>query len=328
MIKVVNTRPADRNQELTRLLRQAGFDAVEVPMVEVRADAEGQAKAASLPANGFTGIFLSSPNGLRHFQEGLLASQFERWTIKPFYLVGPAARPLVEAAGGRVAFVPQEASLEGFLKEFQAQPGPGLPLAQRWLHPCSASTRLDPAEFRKKGITVVNQPVYRPACPSDIAARMAKDGKGAAAIVFCSGSAVENFFKSAPDLAKGLTEPKGPAAVSIGPSTSKALRDHGVTDIHEAQHADDPSLVDTLKALSGGFKTEVLRQIAKPAAVKPAPGSAPTAAPKEDPKAAADAAAGEAAKPPAPEAAAKPAEPAEPKAAPEEAAKDIPERNP
>ena len=100
-------------------------------------------------------------------------------------------------------------------------------MAQRWLHPCSASTRLDPAEFRKKGITIVNLPVYRPACPADLAALMGKGGKDAAAIVFCSGSAVENFFQAAPDLAAGLGRPKGPLAVSIGPSTSKALRDLG-----------------------------------------------------------------------------------------------------
>ncbi len=329
MIKVVNTRPADRNQELTRLLRQAGFAVAEVPMVEVRADAEGQAKAAALQPSGFTGIFLSSPNGLRHFQEGLLASQFERWSIKPFYLVGPAARVLVETAGGRVAFVPQEASLEGFLKEFQTQPAPGLPLAQRWLHPCSTSTRLDPAEFRKKGITVVNQAVYRPACPDDIAARMAKDGKDAAAIVFCSGSAVENFFKSAPDLAAGLTKPKGPVAVSIGPSTSKALRDNGVTDIHQAQHADDLSLVDTLKSLSGGFKTEVLRQIASKPAAKPAPKEPSKEAPKDAPEAPKDAPEAPKAGPAeTPKADSKAAAESAPGEAAEPAARDIPEHKP
>lgn len=314
MIKVINTRPADRNQELSRLLRQAGFDVVEIPFVEVRADEAGLAKAATLPPTGFTGIFLSSPNGLRHLQEGLLASQFERWIPKPFYLVGNAARPLVEAAGGTVAFVPGEASLEGFLKEYQAQPGPGLPMAQRWLHPCSASTRLDPAEFKKKAVTVINQPVYRPACPADLAERMGRDGQDAAAIIFCSGSAVDNFFKAAPELAAGLTRPKGPLAVSIGPSTSKALRDQGVTDIHQALHADDPSIVDVLKAVSGGFKTEVLRnpaaaktgQAAQAAAAKVAPG---TAAPG------AKAAPGGTAKPAAPG----------PSGAP---AKDAPERKP
>lgn len=290
MVKVINTRPADRAAGLSRLLRQAGFEPVEIPFVDVRADEEGVAKVAALQPGGFTGVFLSSPNGLRHLQEGLLISQFERWIAKPFYLVGPAARPLVEAAGGQVAFVPEEASLEGFLKEYKPAPGPGLPLAQRWLHPCSVSTRLDPAEFRKKGLHVVNMPVYRPACPADLAARMAKEGAGAAAILFCSGSAVENFFQAAPALAQALTRPQGPGgprgplAVSIGPSTTKALEERGVENAKQALHADDASLVDVLKAASGGAKTEVLKSSpATPQAATPAPAAAAPKKPEPKP---------------------------------------------
>lgn len=261
MIRIINTRPADRNQDLSRLLVQAGFEPVEIPCVEIRGDAEGAARAAATAPNGFTGIFLSSPSGLRHFQEALLVSQFEKWAEKPFYLVGSAARSLVEAAGGKVAFFPEEASLEGFLKEYRPLTEAGrLPMAQRWLHPCSGSTRVVPAEFKKKGIDIVNLPVYRPAAPADLGERLQKSGKGAAAVLFCSGSAVENFFQAAPDLAAGLGKPNGPMAVSIGPSTTRVLRDLGVAESREALHADDASLVDVLKAASGGAKTAVLKK--------------------------------------------------------------------
>lgn len=300
MVKVINSRPADRAAPLSSLLRSAGFEPVDIPFVDVGAYPEGLEKAASLPPGGFTGIFLSSPNGLRYLQEGLLATQLERWTAKPFYLIGPAARPLVEAAGGQVAFIPATASLDGFLEEYRPIQGTGLPLAQRWLHPCSLSTRLDPTAFRQKGIRVENVPVYKPACPADLAARMGKEGQGAAAIIFCSGSAVENFFQAAPALAAALTRPKGPLAVSIGPSTTKALQERDVAAIHQAEHADDESLVDALKAASGGAKTEVLkagrpagaagRQAAAVAAsMHPAAQPAPTPAPQPAGPSAADA---------------------------------------
>lgn len=275
MVKVINTRPADRNGDLTRLLRQAGFDPVELPCVSVEADEEGLKRIRALSPAGYTGIFLSSPNGLKHLQVGLLATEFERWAMKPFYLVGRAARGLVESAGGKVEFVPQEASLEGFLKEYRATPGPGLPLAQRWLHPCSASTRLDPAAFKAKAIRVENMPVYRPASPKDLAARLSGEGRDAFAVVFCSGSAVENFFAADPEGAARLGHPKGPLAVSIGPSTSKALQDKGVPEIRQALHADDASLVDVLKAASGGAKTEVLKS--PPLATRPAASGIPAA---------------------------------------------------
>lgn len=261
MMKVINTRPADRNQELSLLLRQAGFEPVEIPLVDIRPHEEGLTKARSLPPSGFTGVFLSSPNGLRHFREALLVAEFERWSRKPFYLVGQAARALVEEAGGTVAFVPEEASLAGFLKEWKSVTEPGkLPMAQRWLHPCSLSTRLDPAEFRKRGVEVVNLPVYRPCAPEDAGQHLAQADGEAAAVIFCSGSAVETYFQAAPEAASRLGLAKGPLAVSLGTSTTDALRARGVQEVHQALHPDDASLVDVLKDALGSVKTEILRK--------------------------------------------------------------------
>jgi uroporphyrinogen-III synthase len=272
MVRIINSRPAERNAELSRLLTQAGFEPVEIPFVDIRPHEEGQARAAATASQGFTGIFLSSPNGFRHFRDALLATQLEKWTEKPFYLVGAAARALVEEAGGKVAFFPEEASLEGFLKEYRPFTEPGrLPMAQRWLHPCSLSTRLEPAEFRKRSIEVVNLPVYKPGPPPDLASRLEENGRGAAAILFCSGSAVDNFFEAAPENASLLGRKEGPLAVSIGPSTTAALRKHGVEALIEAQHADDASLVDALKSAVGGMKTEVLKKTEAPMKIQTEP---------------------------------------------------------
>lgn len=266
MATVLNTRPSDQNGPLSTLLRAAGFEPVDVPMVDVIPDLEGLGRLRRMQANGFTGIFLSSPNGLRHLASGLLPVEAEPWLAKPFYLVGGKAAGMVRELGGKVAFHPQEASLEGFLREFTPAaiapggggPVAGLVMAQRWLHPCSASTRLDPAAFRKKGIEVENVAVYRPGLHPDAPARLAALGHLDAA-VFCSGSAVEHFYASAPPALAGLLGRKdGILAVSIGPSTSKALADKGVEYCREALHADDESLVDALKAAFGGRPTRVL----------------------------------------------------------------------
>ena len=160
MALVLNTRPEDQNTELTALLRAAGFDPLEIPLVDVVPDPEGLGRIRRLQPSGFTGIFLSSPNGLRHLVGGLVGNELEARMAKPFYLVGGKAAALVREKGGKVAFFPQEASLEGFLKEFSpagvmhaegvgSLTVTGVKMAQRWLHPCSASTRLDPAAFRK-----------------------------------------------------------------------------------------------------------------------------------------------------------------------------------
>ena len=269
MAAVLNTRPAYQAAALSGLLRAAGFEPVDVPLVDVIPDLEGLGKLRRLQPLGFTGIFLSSPNGLRHLAKGLLPVEAEPWLAKPFYLVGGKAAGLVQELGGRVAFHPKESSLDGFLKEFTPGDiassgggrGPavaGLVMAQRWLHPCSASTRLDPAAFRKKNIDVENVPVYRPGLHPEASAGLAALGPIDAA-VFCSGSAVEHFYQSAPRaLSERLGRKDGILAISIGPSTSKVLADKGVEYCREAKHADDESLVDALKLAFGSRATRVI----------------------------------------------------------------------
>lgn len=271
MAVVINTRPEDQSAELTVLLRAAGFEPVEVPMVDIVPDEEGLARLRRLQPNGFTGIFLSSPNGLRHMESGLLPTELEKWLAKPFFLVGPKSAGLVEKLGGHVAFHPKQASLEGFLKEFSSARAmhaagsgnlvvTGLVVKQRWLHPCSASTRLDPADFREKNIDVENVPVYRPGMNPDAGRLLAEAGSKADAVVFCSGSAVEHFFAAAPELAARIGRPDGLFAVSIGPSTSQALSDKGVERCRQALHADNSSIVDALKAAFAHSATKVMKK--------------------------------------------------------------------
>jgi uroporphyrinogen-III synthase len=268
MAKVINTRPSGQNKELSALLSEAGFEPVEIPLVDIIASEEGLMRIRKLQPSGYTAIFLSSPNGIRQLQAGL-DHHFEVWLKKPFYLVGGKSKPLVEDLGGRVAFFPEEPSLEGFLKEYplsvmEANGPPGMVFAQRWLHPCSESTRLDPAAFRKLGVEVENIAVYRPGMPSDAGERIAKEG-GAMAAMFCSGSAVENFFQAAPEAAAALGTPKGMMVFSIGPSTSRALREGGVVNLHEAATADNAGLVEALRKAVGVAETQVLKKNPEPA---------------------------------------------------------------
>ena len=261
MVKILNTRPVGQNRDLSGLLRQAGFKPIEIPLVEISPSLEGLEKARGLSPSRFTGIFLSSPNGLKHLQGGLPDEIFGRWLEKPFFLVGSRTRPMIEALGGKVAFAPEEASVDGFLKEYQGFTAPGgLPLMQRWFHPCSSSTRLDPAPFRQRQVEVKNLPVYDPACPKNAAERLEMEGASAYAVLFCSGSAVGHFFQAAPGLAATLGAPKGLVAISIGPSTSKALAARGVATFTQAQRADNAGLLDALKAALSGADTQVIRK--------------------------------------------------------------------
>jgi uroporphyrinogen III methyltransferase/synthase len=65
--------------------------------------------------------------------------------------------------------------------------------------------------------------------------------EGADLITFTSSSTVDNF------VALGLPWPKGMQIASIGPVTSKTIREHGLkVDIESRQH-DIPGLVETVE---------------------------------------------------------------------------------
>ncbi len=264
MTRVLNTRPIGQNKELSQKLVQAGFVPVEIPLVEICPLEDGLRKILKLQASGYTGIFLSSPNGLRQMQAGL-DEDFEAWVQKPFYLVGGKSRHLVEGLGGKVAFFPQDASVAGFLKEYPREAAlnggaKGMVFAQRWLHPCSALTKLDPENFKKCGVVIDNIPVYKPELPASAGERLIEECPTAAAVLFCSGSAVDNFFAAASDQAFHLGKPGKLPAISIGPSSSEALRKHGVETVHEAVTADSQGLVDALRNLLIDTETKTLKK--------------------------------------------------------------------
>ena len=240
MIGVLNTRPRSQAQELSGLLRRAGYLPFEVPLVELTLIPEGLEALRKFSDGEYDGILLSSPNLLSLLNIGAATSLLPALCTKPWYLVSARARPQVEALGARVAFAPRDASLHGFLREFPRQTG------LRLLHPCSRATRLDPEEFSRRGISIHNLAVYSPRLPADAVSALRTAWPNVQAVLFASGSAVRNLFSADSALAAALGSPEGPLAVSIGPSASEALGACGVKNITQAKTADNEGLIATL----------------------------------------------------------------------------------
>ncbi len=297
MLRILNTRPSGQNQELSRLLREWGFESIEIPLVEIGPLQEGLEKFQKLNPDHYGGIFLSSPNGFRLMQE-----YSSPWMKLPFFTVGSKTKNWIEKLGGTVAFCPKGSSLESFLLEFKSEilkNSNHFNFEKPWLHACSSSTRVVEKKFAEMGIRIENIPVYHPALPESAKERLKtlfeinaenKNEKSFGnknsgqqnypeGILFCSGSAVDNFFAANP-MAKAIAEGKSMgmgmnspshaasgsgfelnsasisdtahalqnlAVISIGPSTTKALNMRGVTKVQEATVADDLGMVQALK---------------------------------------------------------------------------------
>jgi len=242
VIGVLNTRPRDQASALSVLLRQAGYQVYEVPLVELALLPEGLAALRSHATQDCDGLLLSSPNLIPQLASRANHGLRETLIGKPWYLISQRARAQAEAFGARVAFAPKVASLQGFLSEL---PQPKREL--RLLHLCSEKTRLDVSDFAAKAVQVVNLPVYSPQCPPTASKELEALWPKLQAILFASGSAVQNFFRVVPALGKKLGTAQGPQPISIGPSSSEALTAHGIAIPCIAPTADNEGFLAALK---------------------------------------------------------------------------------
>ena len=251
MIGVLNTRPHELAPELSAKLREAGYEPFEAALVELTLDPAGleglRARAREVEAGSadYTGILISSPNLL-----SALATAGEKipdaFLRKPWYLISARIRAQVEALGARVAFIPQEASVEGFIREIATHNG------ARLLHLCSSKTRLKPESLKAKGFVIENLTLYAPGSPEDSAEAIEAAWGKVRAVIFASGTAVHHLFASHPELAEKMGTPSGPLPISIGLSATGALRENGIRNYRQAPSADNAGFI---AALNQEFKT-------------------------------------------------------------------------
>jgi len=241
MIGVLNTRPREQATGLSARLRQAGYEPHEVALVELVLKTEELNDPGLFNCDG---VIISSPNLIPLLAAQAPAKIRKALAAKPWDLLSAKARPQAEAFGAGVAFVPKQSSLEGFLAEFPRQNG------LRLLHLCSSKTRLFPEDFTKLGVTVINRVIYAPRCPDGAGKALETVWPEVKAVLFASGSAVNNLFSAAPGLGKTLVSPMGPVPVSIGPSATEALRARGAKNFPQAPTADDAGLIAALNTVN------------------------------------------------------------------------------
>ncbi len=242
MLKVLNTRPTAGSQSLGLLLRKSGFDSVDIPFVEIVPINPAGKKFVPVPES-YDALFFSSRNGMVFFFDSMPTELRRTWLTKPIHLVGPKSAPYAEALNATIGFFPrEEASLKGFLREYPFSGKDDL----RWLHPCSFKTALNTQDFADKGIQIDNLPVYTPNCPPGAGKALRHVWADLKAMVFCSGSAVDNLYSAAPHLASELAKANSLPCISIGESTTRSLMNRGAASIHQAAQADNASLVATL----------------------------------------------------------------------------------
>ena len=210
MVRVVLTRPAGQDRELSARLAERGHDVVSCPLIRIEPLADDP-----LDASAYDWLVVTSRNGA--------AEVGRRLTRRPRHVaaIGPGTAEALRGAGVAVDLVAAESTQEGLAAALPHPPGRVLVAA---------------AEGARRGLAVALGadfvPLYR-----TVELRPVESPTGDL-VVLASASAARAFG------ALGTPIP----AVSIGPQTTKAAREAGVRVVAEASRHDLDGLVEAVAA--------------------------------------------------------------------------------
>lgn len=252
-LRVVNTRARDQAAALTRKLAERGAEVIELPLIAIAPPIDrGPLVRAAARLDDYDWAVFTSVNGVDYFwialrDVGLGAEAFAH--IKTAAVGAATARRLREL-GVEPTLVPDHYVAEALL--------PALKEAAdleriRFLMPRGDLARsFLPDALRDAGAAVDELIAYRTIPDESAAECMAGlfDRSGADCVTFTSSSAVESFVRSVGAVRLKALLPKT-ALASIGPVTSKTMRELDLPVTVEAHPHDIEGLVS---ALEGFFR--------------------------------------------------------------------------
>jgi uroporphyrinogen III methyltransferase / synthase len=242
--RIVVTRTRQQAGALSSGLRALGADAWEIPTIRIEDPANimefGQLVQDS---HGYDWIVFTSPNGVDAFFKLFYKLYDDARDIGAarIAVVGPATAARVRDFRLKVDLQPDDALAESLIKKFKAD-GSVENLRMLIIRPEKARDVLS-RELTQAGAIVDEAIAYRTVPETnDITGGIDRfRTEGADVITFTSSSTVENFLA----LKVGL--PANLKIASIGPITSKTIREAGLNVDIEARTHDVPGLIEAIR---------------------------------------------------------------------------------
>jgi uroporphyrinogen III methyltransferase/synthase len=208
-MRVIVTRPRAQARPLVGALEVLGAEVVECPLIEIEWLSDDP-----IDGSGYDWLIVTSPNGADEVvRRGV--------NLPRIAAVGPGTAETLREHGIEAAFVPEESSQDGLLREFPRPAG-------RVLFAAAEGARRRPIDELQADFV----PLYRTRL-------LTPEPPEGDAVVLASGSAARAYA------GVGGAAP----AVSIGPETSRVARSVGLNVVAEAATHDLAGLVAAVRDL-------------------------------------------------------------------------------
>jgi len=244
--RIVVTRTRKQASVLSNKLRGLGAHVIELPTIRVEAPSNLREFAELVQdAHAYEWIVFTSVNGVEAFFDIFFKLYDDTREIGGVRMaaIGPATAQRIKDFHLHIDLQPEEFVAEAVIREFKKQGS--MENVRILLVRAEKARDVLPKELSVAGAIVDEAFAYRtmPETRDTSDARRQLAEHGADLITFTSSSTVENF------LALGLPWPKGMRIASIGPITSKTVRDQGLNVDVEARRHDIDGLVQAIREL-------------------------------------------------------------------------------
>ncbi len=247
--KIVVTRTRQQAGVLSAELRELGADVYELPTIRIEPPEDLRSFAELVQdVHGYDWLVFTSPNGVAAFFEmffKLYSDAREMGGVR-IAAIGPATAKAVKAFHLAVDLQPSEYVAEAVVAEFRSKAG-DIENQRILLARAQEARDVLPRELAKLGAIVDEAVAYKTVAETeDVSGGIARfRNEGADLITFTSSSTAENF------MALKLPLPPGLKTASIGPVTSKTMRELGLSVDTEAEQYDIPGLVAAIRGFYG-----------------------------------------------------------------------------
>ena len=246
--RIVVTRTRKQAGGLSAGLRNLGADVFEIPTIRIDPPTDLRTFAELVrDAHTYEWIVFTSPNGVTAFFDLFFKMYEDVRSIggAKIAAIGPATAARVREHRLGVDLQPKEFVAEAVVDAFKDWGS--IENVTILLARAEQARDVLPKELTKLGAIVDEGIAYRtvPETEDLSGGRVRFQSEGADLITFTSSSTVENF------LALKLPLPAGISTASIGPVTSKTMRDNGLKVDVEAKQFDIPGLIAAIQKFYG-----------------------------------------------------------------------------